>query len=69
MFVTSNLITHLKKSYIMKKLKSFLIIIIYLLAAFLSVKAIYSETAISFFLLVAGALILPVVAQVLKNKL
>jgi uncharacterized membrane protein YfhO len=53
----------------MNKLKSFLIIIIYLLEAFLSVKAIYSETAISFSLLVASALILPVVAQVLKNKL
>ena len=53
----------------MNKLKSLLTIIIYLVVAILSVSAIYCETAISFSLLVATALILAFVAGVLKNKL
>jgi hypothetical protein len=52
----------------MKKLKSLLIIIIYLVVAILSISAIYSGTLISFSLLVVAALILAFVAGVLKNK-
>ncbi len=53
----------------MNKLKSLLIIIIYLVVAILSVSAIYSGTLISYSLLVVTALILAFVAGVLKNKL
>ena len=53
----------------MKNLKSLLIIIIYLLVALLSVSAIFSQTVISFSLLVVAALILAFVAGVLKNKI
>jgi hypothetical protein len=52
----------------MNKLKSLLIIIIYLVVTILSVNAIYSGTLISYSLLVVAALILAFVAGVLKNK-